>query len=1128
LIVMSLVPASAHAAWPPGGRALCTQTGQQTGPTAVSDGAGGAIVLWSGGVYGALNCQHVLASGELDPAWPVDGVAVCTTRQVPSFPVIMADGAGGAYIAWTEAAFGSRDIYGQRVLASGTRAWDSTGVIIAGAANVQAHPGLVPDGSGGAIVSWQDARLGGSGTTVDIYATRLRSNGTVDPTWPVNGLPICIAPQYQLYPKIVSDGVGGAIIVWQDRRVATDYDIYAQRLLWNASGGHVDPTWPANGAAVCDAIGNQTEPRIVPDGAGGAVVAWLDDASGNLDIYAQRIRNSGVIDPAWPPQGHEIAWESGTQSAQAMVADNAGGAYIVWRDERSDAGDIYEQHMLGSGTLDPAWPLTGLPIGLAAGQQSSPAIVETGPTDLIVAWADYSSGTGNILAAKVRKTGSLASDWPVGGVAVCGESGNQDLPCLVRDGSTGAVCGWQDDRNGTWDIFAQHVGADGLVGSIAPDVSLSRYGSDAPGGPAMDVLGVSPANECVPDSAQYFYRVQLNDALGRPIANYPASGIWFDLSSCPEAYGRPADGIVHPDGNADAQGVVEWRRALAFGGAAPCAVSVVVSDGVTPGARVLHTLTGGVRSPDQDGDGFIAPADLDAWRAAYEAGGPAWRGDLGPSMAFDDAVTVADSATLALHEGCTVYYEYVLDQGVAHRVVIMGVVDHLARKIRGLIDSDGDRVVGETTLAPAGGDLLAGTLSLALPIEPDREVRYDSRFWTRTQPESLATDHDDSIYVCVPGSPPGAAGALLDGDSSKVCLGSSANFRDAGVRITGSIDTFVPVPYSEVKLSMSIKDTYYYGLPSQYNKFNTKLEATGTNWNGYFTKEQKTLGDTRTFSYTAGFGARFDSIKVWLSAERARQDGMRLVDHGWVRVEVPVSKDVHIVASGGGDTQGRGFDQWNLGLKTLLLGSSATLEYGSAGPDFHWKRKDGFRTFLGFLIPFATGLESTAAANGRMVVEQRTHWCCDDVCEDLPAIRDTIALVDECAMADIRAVFATDACAVADSGSVSPLSCGPLSAPITLHEPPASLSLAPSRPNPAAQEVSWAIEIPRAGRVRLLIYDLQGRRVATAFDQDRPPGRTWIVWRARGGDGAPMPAGVYFARLALGVETRTRKFVLAR
>ena len=37
-----------------------------------------------------------------------------------------------------------------------------------------------------------------------------------------------------------------------------------------------------------------------------------------------------------------------------------------------------------------------------------------------------------------------------------------------------------------------------------------------------------------------------------------------------------------------------------------------------------------------------------------------------------------------------------------------------------------------------------------------------------------------------------------------------------------------------------------------------------------------------------------------------------------------------------------------------------------------------------------------------------------------------------------------------------------------------------------------------------------------------------LVARARGGDGAPMPAGVYFARLALGVETRTRKFVLAR
>jgi len=62
-----------------------------------SDGAGGAIITWSdlrSGTDSDIYAQHVLASGLVDPGWPVDGRAICTAAGDQSSPAIVSDGAG--------------------------------------------------------------------------------------------------------------------------------------------------------------------------------------------------------------------------------------------------------------------------------------------------------------------------------------------------------------------------------------------------------------------------------------------------------------------------------------------------------------------------------------------------------------------------------------------------------------------------------------------------------------------------------------------------------------------------------------------------------------------------------------------------------------------------------------------------------------------------------------------------------------------------------------------------------------------------------------------------------------------------------------------------------------------------
>src|SRR5439155_218107 len=155
------------------------------------------------------------------------------------------------------------------------------------------------------------------------------ASGAVDTAWPVDGRELCTATSNQIQPTVDSDGAGGAIVTWRDDRTGVS-DIYAQHVL---VGGAVDTAWPVDGQAVCAATSNQYNPVIISDGAAGAIVAWPDDRPGtNPDIYAQHVLPSGEVDPAWPTDGRALSTAAGSQVNPAIVSDGAGGAIVVWSD----------------------------------------------------------------------------------------------------------------------------------------------------------------------------------------------------------------------------------------------------------------------------------------------------------------------------------------------------------------------------------------------------------------------------------------------------------------------------------------------------------------------------------------------------------------------------------------------------------------------------------------------------------------------------------------------------------------------------------------------------------------------------------------------------------------------------
>ena len=395
--------------------------------------------------------------------WRTDGVQVTYANEpVPGDPTgeynryrfsphLVSDGAGGAIIAWQDDRTASRidNIYAQRVDGNGKSFWQGNGAPICTEGNEQTEPRLVSDGAGGAIVIWHDGRNNPNQfpNTYDIYAQRVNSNGQA--LWTLDGVRIGTATARFTPHQVVSDGAGGAIIVWE--RSGNTRDIFAQRV-----DGNGNVLWQANGVAICTLDGHQDDPVMASDGAGGAIIAWSDGQRSG--IYAQRVDGNGYT--LWPMNG--IAIYKGDDRTPYMVSDGAGGAIMVWGENRATAyDDIFAQRVNGKGEL--LWPEKGAAICTEPENQTDLKLLSDGSGGAIIAWTDYrnyrSSSYTDIFAQRVDGNGNIF--WSPTGVAISAKAYGPDL---VSDGHGGAIViwGYQPGVN-QHDIYAQRFDANGNV-----------------------------------------------------------------------------------------------------------------------------------------------------------------------------------------------------------------------------------------------------------------------------------------------------------------------------------------------------------------------------------------------------------------------------------------------------------------------------------------------------------------------------------------------------------------------------------------------------------------------------------------------------------------------------------------
>jgi hypothetical protein len=415
-------------------------------------------------------------------------------------PAIISDGTGGAIVAWLDDRQSQRDVYAQRIDASGNPLWAPNGVPVAtacstegGCSNRKHDLRMVSDGAGGAIITWREER---DSFHASVWAQRIHANGT--PAWTIDGVPVANGPFSAYYPSIAPDAAGGAFIAWQDHRAWPTVAVFAQRL--NAAGM---PAWAADGIPVAAATvfkrpsaAAATAHQVMADGTGGVVVAWVDarneDGSGNADIYAQRLDASGAS--LWTAGGLALCTRPHDQYQPMIATDGAGGAIFTWEDRGESAPSSFEpqieaQRVDASGT--PLWAENGVLV--SDHRSAEPRLVTDGANGALVVFEVRNAVTGDSrtgLFVQRLEAGTGERLWSDDdGYAAYdarrGRSCSND-PLAVSDGAGGVIVSWRDCRfagDVHYGQFAQRI-SDQVLPPASPPANPSVTIAASPDAPS--------------------------------------------------------------------------------------------------------------------------------------------------------------------------------------------------------------------------------------------------------------------------------------------------------------------------------------------------------------------------------------------------------------------------------------------------------------------------------------------------------------------------------------------------------------------------------------------------------------------------------------------------------------------
>jgi hypothetical protein len=324
-----------HAGWPADGKVLvindCTMP---HGFAVVTDGAGGAYFTRAHAHFclpnqEELRLTRITSDGNFAPGWSLDGVGLASSYTV-SLDGLVPDPTGGVVCATRQHSDGPVSDYNfgsvVRVRPDATVAFAKTspayysgGLSPGGIMQVAA----APDGAGGAFSTWHDSASPASGD----FGQHLGPTGTYSWSEPY------VVPFSE---RVVQDGSLG---VWLAGRPPGSSELQVHRRL---ADGTLPAGWTGAGVTVTASASLQSY-ATAPLSTALLLCRSENGAGGNRDLFALSVEREGVITPGWNPGGTPLCTAVGDQINPFLLLDGAGGVLACWEDQRpgASAADIY-------------------------------------------------------------------------------------------------------------------------------------------------------------------------------------------------------------------------------------------------------------------------------------------------------------------------------------------------------------------------------------------------------------------------------------------------------------------------------------------------------------------------------------------------------------------------------------------------------------------------------------------------------------------------------------------------------------------------------------------------------------------------------------------------------------------
>jgi len=318
-------------------------------PKVAVTSAGNYVFVWSkSNNEDVLGMQKLSADGQKQ--WG-DGLTISGQQgEGVTHPQIVAAADDSVIVLW-KSELGSYPatkiwLVAQKYTPDGQQAWASGGVVVYNNGDIPVYydPVMIPDGSSGAFMAWEDQP---SSNESYVYVGHIGADGTL--IFPMNGIMASTDAGHLHNEPSISYMVSEKALFcfWLEKNTSQDlYGIYGQK--FNTAGNRM---W------------GDTAKEFI--GLGERSISFVENAATDSSLYVGYFQNSApnAYDNAvkafylhpdgqmqWGPEILSAA-SLGQKDDLRLMLNSSDQAFLVWSDTRNDDNDIYAQNVRPNGAM---------------------------------------------------------------------------------------------------------------------------------------------------------------------------------------------------------------------------------------------------------------------------------------------------------------------------------------------------------------------------------------------------------------------------------------------------------------------------------------------------------------------------------------------------------------------------------------------------------------------------------------------------------------------------------------------------------------------------------------------------------------------------------------------------------